>query len=165
MTNPEDRSGGQSPPPSWDAPATGQGRPSVWDQPPGAGQGWGPPAGQGQPPAGYGPPGYGQPPAGYAPHGYGPYGYGPPPTPGTNGMAIASLVLGIIWIYWLGSVLALVFGYIARKQIRERGEAGSGLATAGIVLGWIGVATLVLVVGFFVVGASTGGFESQFETY
>jgi hypothetical protein len=28
----------------------------------------------------------------------------------TNGLAIASMVLGIVWVYWLGSVLALVFG-------------------------------------------------------
>jgi hypothetical protein len=59
------------------------------------------------------------------------------------------MVLGILWLYWIGSVLALVFGYIARNQIRERGEGGGGMATAGIVLGWIGVGffVLTLVVG------------------
>jgi hypothetical protein len=59
------------------------------------------------------------------------------------------MVLGILWLYWIGSILALVFGYIARNQIRERGEAGGGMATAGIVLGWIGVGFLCLA---FVVG-------------
>lgn len=83
-----------------------------------------------------------------------PTAYGPPPPPQppylwyaytpprTNGLAVASLVLGILWIYWLGSILALVFGYVARRQIRERNEAGAGLATAGIVLGWVGVGIL-----------------------
>ncbi len=61
-------------------------------------------------------------------------------------MAIASMVLGIVWIYWIGSVLALVFGYIAKRQIAERNEAGGGMATAGIVLGWVGIGALVLVV-------------------
>ncbi|MCW2723578.1 MAG: hypothetical protein JWN35_499 [Frankiales bacterium] len=73
-------------------------------------------------------------------------------------MAIASLVLGILWIYWIGSVLALVFGYLAKRQIRERGEDGAGLATAGIVLGWIGVGVLVLVVvvgGLFALNSGT----------
>jgi hypothetical protein len=42
-------------------------------------------------------------------------------------------------------VLALAFGYIAKNQIRDRGEGGSGMATAGIVLGWIGVGFLALV--------------------
>ena len=74
---------------------------------------------------------------------------------------IASLVLGILWIYWIGSVLALVFGYIARNQIRERGEGGDGLAIAGIVLGWIGVGVLALslaVVGCTaLLAASAGG--------
>jgi ABC-type lipoprotein release transport system permease subunit len=61
-------------------------------------------------------------------------------------MAVASMVLGILWIVWIGSVLALVFGYIAKRQIAERNEQGAGLATAGIVLGWVGIGALVLVV-------------------
>jgi hypothetical protein len=61
-------------------------------------------------------------------------------------MAVASLVLGILWIYWIGSVLALVFGYIAKQQIQQRGEAGAGMAVAGIVLGWVGIGILGLVV-------------------
>jgi hypothetical protein len=91
------------------------------------------------------PPGYGQQPYHGAYAGYGGYA----PARPTNGMAIASLVLGILWLYWLGSILALVFGYIARQQIRERGDSGGSLATAGIVLGWIGIGTLVIVVLFF----------------
>ena len=64
----------------------------------------------------------------------------------TNGLAIASMVLGIVWIYWIGSVLALIFGYMAKNQIdqSEGRETGRGMAIAGIVLGWIGVGTLVL---------------------
>ena len=85
-----------------------------------------------------------QPPGAYpAPYGYG-YPYAPPKR--TNGLAIASMVLGILWLYWIGSILALVFGYIAKKQIRERGESGGGMATAGIVLGWIGVGFIGLAV-------------------
>ena len=71
----------------------------------------------------------------------------------TNGLAIASLVLGILWFYWLGSVLALVFGYIARREIRRDPEhvEGQGLALAGIILGWIGVGTLLLALGLFLI--------------
>jgi len=61
-------------------------------------------------------------------------------------MAVASLAFGITWFWWVGSVLALVFGYLARRQIAERGESGAGLATAGIVLGWIGVGLLAVIV-------------------
>ncbi|SMO46529.1 protein of unknown function [Geodermatophilus aquaeductus] len=95
-----------------------------------------PPAAAGGPPA-YGPPAYGPPPAPYGPGYPPPYGY--PVARRTNGLAIAAMVLGILWIYWIGSILALVFGYTARSQIRERGEAGDGMAIAGIVLGWVGV--------------------------
>jgi hypothetical protein len=101
----------------------------------------------------YGQPQYGQPaygqvpqPGGYpAPYGA-PAGYPYAVQQRTNGMAVASLVLGILWIYWIGSVLALVFGYIAKNQIRQRGESGGGMATAGIVLGWIGVGFIGLAV-------------------
>jgi hypothetical protein len=58
------------------------------------------------------------------------------------------MVLGILWLYWFGSILALVFGYVAQSQIRERGEGGGGMATAGIVLGWIGVGFLALFIAF-----------------
>lgn len=78
--------------------------------------------------------------------------------PKTNGLAIASLVLGIIWIYWIGSILALIFGYNAKGQIdRSNGmEGGRGLAVAGIVLGWVGVGTLVLTLGLVAASSSSG---------
>jgi hypothetical protein len=64
--------------------------------------------------------------------------------PSANGMAIASMVLGILWLYWVGSILALIFGYVARDQIKKNGQSGDGMAIAGIVLGWIGVGFLLL---------------------
>ena len=84
--------------------------------------------------------------------------YPPAAAPSTNGMAVASLVLGILWIYWVGSVLALVFRYIARQQIdRHQGmQGGRGMATAGIVLGWIGVGFLVLFMLVVVLGMASG---------
>jgi len=37
----------------------------------------------------------------------------------TSGMVIASLVLGILWIYWIGSIVALILGYLALREIRQ----------------------------------------------
>lgn len=81
--------------------------------------------------------------------------YPPQPQRRTSGMAIASLVLGVLWIYWIGSIFALIFGYLAKKEIRESSDQveGKGLATAGIVLGWVGIATLVLMIGFIILVA------------
>ena len=107
-------------------------QPGAWQQPPA----WHPVPPVGPP---TGPPGQYGPPAGFPGYGWG------PPKP-TNGMAVASMVLGILWIYWIGSILALVFGYIARSQIQQRGEGGSGMAVAGIVLGWVGIGIFALVV-------------------
>jgi hypothetical protein len=80
---------------------------------------------------------------------YSPYG-APVVQATTNGLAIASLVLGILWLYWIGSILALVFGYVAKGQIdRSAGrQTGRGMAIAGIVLGWIGVAMAVIAIVF-----------------
>jgi hypothetical protein len=75
-----------------------------------------------------------------------------------NGMAIASMVLGILWIYWIGSILALVFGYVAFSQIKTRDQAGRGMAMAGVVLGWIGVGTaLILIVALLAAAARGSG--------
>jgi hypothetical protein len=74
-----------------------------------------------------------------------------------NGFAIASMVLGIIWVYWIGSILALVFGYIAKSQIEQSGgrEQGMGMAVAGIVLGWVGVGILTLFLLLLLLGATS----------
>lgn len=74
----------------------------------------------------------------------------------TNGFAVASLVLGIVWVMGIGSILALVFGYIAKGQIDSSGgrETGRGMAIAGIVLGWVGVGLLVAMVVLMVAGIS-----------
>jgi hypothetical protein len=74
----------------------------------------------------------------------------------TNGLAVASLVLGILWLWWIGSVLALVFGYTAMGAIdRSSGrQGGRGLAVAGVVLGWVGVGTLILFAIAFAVETS-----------
>lgn len=98
------------------------------------------------PPEQPGPPPY----SGQPPYGWG-YGYQPPPRR-TNGMAVASMIVGILWLYWIGSILALIFGYVARGQIRRTGEGGGGMAVAGIVLGWIGIGLLVI----FIIAVAAG---------
>jgi len=80
------------------------------------------------------------------------------PVPPTNGLAIASLLFGIFWLGGLGSLAALVLGYRARREIRNSAgfQRGSSLATIGIVLGWIGLAALVIaaVAAFFLLAAT-----------
>lgn len=77
--------------------------------------------------------------------------------PDTNGFAIASLVLGIVWAMGLGSMLALVFGYIAKGQIvgSHGAEGGYGLAIAGIVLGWVGIGVALVGVAMMALGLWT----------
>jgi hypothetical protein len=149
-----------APPPQPPQPPQPQAAPPGYGAPPPAPPGYGPPPpGYGAPPpAGYGqqpPPGYGAPPPGYgAPPPYGAYGVQPYIARKTNGFAIAALILGVLWFYWVGSVLALVFGYVGKSQIDKSGgtQDGRGLAIAGIVLGWIGVAVLII----FIIAVAAG---------
>ena len=79
----------------------------------------------------------------------------------TDGLAIASLVLGIISIpglcLWGGglvpAILAIIFGLIARSRIRRGERTGAGIALAGLILGFIAAG---LVVAFFVIAISIG---------
>ena len=90
-----------------------------------------------------------------APYGYG---YAMVPQTATNGLAIASMVLGIVWIYWIGSILAVVFGHIALRQIkRSPYQTGQGMAIAGLVLGYVGLAILTIVVVAVITVGSSGG--------
>jgi hypothetical protein len=58
----------------------------------------------------------------------------------TNGFAVASLVLGLC----TGTLLAVIFGHIALSQIRRTGAPGRGMAIAGLVLGYIWTAVVVI---------------------
>lgn len=104
-------------------------------------------------------PGYpqgGYPQAGYAQGGYG---YA---APGNNTLALVSLIAGIagyIVLPFVAHIAAIITGHMAKKQIAQTGEQGGGMATAGLVLGYVGVALSVLggiIVVIALVAASNG---------
>lgn len=78
----------------------------------------------------------------------------PPPLPPalavssakTNGFAVASLVLGLLFCLSVTGILAVIFGNVALGRIAasQGTEKGRGLAIAGIVLGWIGIVLLAI---------------------
>jgi hypothetical protein len=79
-----------------------------------------------------------------------PYGYpahlgiaGPKVDTGFNGLAIASLVMALLWICGVGSLLAIVLGFAAIRQLRTSVQRGRGLAIAGTLLGAVGLAAVV----------------------
>jgi hypothetical protein len=89
----------------------------------------------------------------------------------TNTLAVVSLVAGIGSFFahivpgvggFTVALVAVVTGYMARKQIRETGEQGMGMATAGMVIGIVHLALLGLLILFliflvFVMGATLLG--------
>lgn len=69
--------------------------------------------------------------------------------PGTNGLAIAALIVSLLGAGWL----AVVFGHIARWQCRTRPQRGSGIALAALILGYIALPFNIL---FFIAIVSSG---------
>ncbi|PWH19711.1 MAG: hypothetical protein DDG59_02045 [Anaerolineae bacterium] len=70
--------------------------------------------------------------------------YPPSYSPPTSSMAIVSLVAGILGLSlfpFIGSIVAVITGNMAKNEIRDSRGAlgGEGLAKAGVILGWIGI--------------------------
>jgi hypothetical protein len=87
---------------------------------------------------------------------YAPY----PAAPPTNGLAIAALVCGVGgFVIGLSFIPAIVCGHLARRQIRQTGEQGGGLALAGLILGYVGTALFIAVIAVFIVIAHKIGQE------
>ncbi len=65
----------------------------------------------------------------------------------TSGKAIASLILSILWLYGVGSLVAIFLGHSARTDIRNSNGniTGDGLALAGLVIGYVGFIVIALV--------------------
>jgi hypothetical protein len=90
-----------------------------------------------------------------------PGGYDYQSTPRTNGLAIASLAcsIGGFFVCGIGFILGVVFGYMAKNQIDASGgtQGGSGMALAGIIVGWIGIGLAVVGLAIvLIVAAATG---------
>ena len=61
-------------------------------------------------------------------------------------VSLISAILGFTFVPVIGTIVALVTGYMARNETRAipPRASGDGLATAGIIMGWIQVALLVI---------------------
>lgn len=69
----------------------------------------------------------------------------PPPTgTGTDTKAIVSLVLGVLWLGGLASIGAIVLGHLSRGEARREGRPPSGMALAGLILGYAGASFIVI---------------------
>lgn len=74
-------------------------------------------------------------------------GWSPPPgwqltpiRPATNGLAVTSLVFGVLWLGGIGAAVAVIAGHAALRDVKRRGDGGFGLAVAGLWLGYLGLA-------------------------
>lgn len=68
------------------------------------------------------------------------------PDPGTNTLAVGSLVASVVGLLCgIGAIVGIVLGVIALNQIKQTRQGGYGLAVAGII---VGIGTLLLSVIF-----------------
>ena len=100
-----------------------------------------------------------------------------------NGLAIASMTSGLLsWLLWLvtaclslltlglasiclapvgiltpiGWIVAVVTGHIGLNEIKKTGESGRGMAIAGLVMGYVGLALILLSICAIVVMLALG---------
>lgn len=71
--------------------------------------------------------------------------------PRTDGLAIASLIVGILSLLCCGIILgpaAEIMGFISRNRIAQSGGAigGGGMAMAGLILGVVGFLLWIVIV-------------------
>jgi hypothetical protein len=91
----------------------------------------------------------------------------PVPTPvyqpamSTNSLARASLILGVAEFFSMGltAIPAVICGHLAKSEMRQTGQRGDGMATAGLVLGYMAIIFWGIVVVLAILGAaiSVGG--------
>jgi hypothetical protein len=73
------------------------------------------------------------------------------PVPGTNGLAVAALVLGLVGFAMpLAAIVAIVLGSVALSQLRSRPQQGRPMAISGVALGVVSVLLWTAVVTFAV---------------
>lgn len=80
--------------------------------------------------------------------------------PAQNGMGTAALVMGILQFFCLGiigSILAVIFGKIGMTRAEQGLANNGGVAKAGWILGWIGIALSIVGIViwiFIIIGAA-----------
>jgi len=87
--------------------------------------------------------------------------------PSENGLAIASLILGIlsIFFYFLTAIPGIITGHMARSRVKNQPEkyTGKGMALAGLILSYIMlIISVVLVVGIIYMFNSSPEFKDAF---
>jgi hypothetical protein len=93
-----------------------------------------------------------------------------PPVLPTSTLALISLIAGIAGILFLpvvGGIVAIVTGNMARKETRSYPptHAGDGLATAGMVMGWISLLLWIIVCCVIVTGLTLGAFGAWYNIH
>ena len=109
-------------------------------------------------------PQYGQPVGDYgAPGAYNQQGYGPGyPSNNLGGWALG-LSIGAFFLSCLPlSIAAIVLGSKAKRAVSEGRANNGGMASAGIILGWVGIAVGIIVVAVIIWLASNAGGMEQF---
>ena len=90
----------------------------------------------------------------------------PPPQPAyttVSPVAVVALVCGIGEFFTLGmtAIPAVILGHVARRQVRQTGQRGDGMALTGLILGYAGIGLLAFLVTLMIVTVSASSHVGQ----
>jgi len=102
---------------------------------------------------------------------YGAPGYVYATGPRTNTLAIVSFVasLAAMFLFFFGSVTAIITGHIALNQIKKTNEGGHGFALAGVIIGYVGLGLAIIFVVAYIIFvvvlvSSSSHFDSSYSS-
>ncbi len=78
------------------------------------------------------------------------------PSMPTNSLARASLILGVAEFFSMGltAIPAVICGHLAKSEMRQTGQRGDGMATAGLVLGYMAIIFWGIIIVLSILGAA-----------
>lgn len=64
-----------------------------------------------------------------------------------SGMCVISLICGVVWFFGLGSLLAVIYGFIGVRECRRKDMRGEAVGYLGVIVGTLGlIGTVIFVV-------------------
>lgn len=71
-------------------------------------------------------------------------------------LGIVGLTVCLCWTFGIPSILAVIFGHMGMNETRNNAKPGRGMALAGLITGYVGIAPAVILSFWLIIGGAIG---------